>query len=81
MVAQVVEQVAAFRVVIDRLGLADGGGYVATVPELPGVMAEGKTRAQAARNVGNAIAAWIEEAEALGWPVPSPSWSPGVAEG
>jgi predicted RNase H-like HicB family nuclease len=81
MVAQVVEQVAAFRVVIDRLGLADGGGYVATVPELPGVMAEGKTRAQAARNVGNAIAAWIEEAEALGWPMPSPSWLPGVVEG
>jgi predicted RNase H-like HicB family nuclease len=81
MVAQVVEQVAAFRVVIDRLGLADGGGYVATVPELPGVMADGKTRAQAARNVGNAIAAWIEEAEALGWPVPSSSWLPGVVEG
>jgi predicted RNase H-like HicB family nuclease len=65
MVAQVVERVAAYRVMIDRLGLADGGGYVATVPELPGVTADGKTRAQAARNVGDAIAAWIETPRCL----------------
>jgi hypothetical protein len=46
---------AAYRVEIDRLGLADGAGYVATVPDLPGMMAEGRTRAQAARNIERAI--------------------------
>jgi predicted RNase H-like HicB family nuclease len=63
---------AAYRVVIDRVGLADGGGYVATVPELPGVMADGRTREEAARNVERAIRVWIETAEALGQPVPAP---------
>ena len=32
---------AADRVVIDRVGLADGGGYVATAPDLPGVRGTG----------------------------------------
>ena len=63
---------AAYRVVIDRVGLADGGGYVATVPDLPGVMGDGRTREEAARNVESAIRVWIETAEALGQPIPVP---------
>jgi predicted RNase H-like HicB family nuclease len=54
---------AAYRVVIDRLGLADGAGYVATVPALPGVTADGRTREEAARNIEQAIREWIEENE------------------
>ena len=51
----------------------EDGGYVATVPDLPGCSAVGETRELAARNVGAAIAAWIEEARALGREVPTPS--------
>ena len=36
-------------------------------------MSDGDTREQAARNIGDAIEAWIEEAQALGRPVPAPS--------
>ena len=58
---------------IEALPIEDGGGYLATVPDLPGCMSDGETREQAARNVGDAIAAWIEEARALGRTVPAPS--------
>ncbi len=62
-----------YPVVIEPLTEEDGGGYLATVPDLPGCMSDGSTREQAARNVGDAIDAWIEEARALGRTIPSPS--------
>ncbi len=62
-----------YPVVIEPLTLEDGGGYLATVPDLPGCMSDGASREQAARNVGDAIEAWIEEALALGREIPAPS--------
>lgn len=35
------------------------GGFVATVPELPGCVSQGRTRRQALRNVKEAIEAYI----------------------
>jgi antitoxin HicB len=51
----------------------DGGGFVATVPDLPGCMSDGETPEAALANVRDAVAAWIEEAQALGRIVPEPS--------
>lgn len=65
-----------YAVLIEPLAPEDGGGYLATVPDLPGCMSDGETRELAARNVGEAIEAWIEEASALGHPVPAPSRCP-----
>lgn len=62
-----------YSVLIEPLAPEDGGGYLATVPDLPGCMSDGETRELAARNVGEAIEAWIEEAIALGRPIPTPS--------
>ena len=62
-----------YPVLIEPLSVEDGGGYLATVPDLPGCMSDGDTREQAARNVDDAIAAWLEEAEGLGRPIPAPS--------
>ena len=62
-----------YPVLIEPLPPEDGGGYLATVPDLPGCVSDGETRELAARNVGDAIAAWIEEAQALGRIVPAPS--------
>ena len=62
-----------YPVVIEPLSSEDGGGYLATVPDLPGCMSDGETRELAARNVGDAIEAWIEEAHTLGRAVPGPS--------
>ncbi|MBO9108731.1 type II toxin-antitoxin system HicB family antitoxin [Agrobacterium sp. S2/73] len=62
-----------YQVVIEPLDDEDGGGYVATVPDLPGCMSDGDTYEEAAHNVEDAIACWLEAAEELGRDVPSPS--------
>ena len=62
-----------YAVIIEPLAAEDGGGFVATVPDLPGCMSDGETPEQALSNVRDAISAWIEEARSLGRPVPTPS--------
>jgi predicted RNase H-like HicB family nuclease len=62
-----------YPVVIEPLPAEDGGGFVATVPDLPGCMSDGETPEEALANVRDAVAAWIEEAQALGRVVPKPS--------
>jgi predicted RNase H-like HicB family nuclease len=62
-----------YPVLIEPLPREEGGGYLAIVPDLPGCMSDGATRELAARNVADAIAAWIEEALDLGRDVPAPS--------
>ena len=62
-----------YRVVIERLPVADGGGYVAYVRDLPGCASDGSTLEEAAVNIQDAIACWIEAATELGRPVPQPS--------
>ncbi len=62
-----------YPVVIEPLSKEDGGGFLATVPDLPGCMSDGGTREEAARNIADAISAWIEEASRLGRSIPTPS--------
>lgn len=62
-----------YPVIIEPLASENGGGFVATVLDLPGCMSDGETAEEALANVRDAIAAWIEEARALGRPVPKPS--------
>ena len=59
--------------VIDALSDEDGGGFLATVLDLPGSMSDGETRAEAAHNVEDAIACWIEATIEMGRQVPAPS--------
>ena len=61
-----------YAVVIEPLSEEDGGGFVATVPDLPGCMSDDDTREEAARNIDDAIRCWLEGARALGRPVPPP---------
>ena len=44
--------------------------FVAEVPELPGCASDGRTDAEALRNVQTVIAEWIETAKELGRPIP-----------
>ena len=46
------------------------GGFVATVPALPGCVSQGRTRRQALRNAKEAIEAYIEALLEDGLPVP-----------
>ena len=47
-------------------------GFIATVPDLPGYNAWGRTAVEAAAQIEDAQAAWIEACEASGDPVPQP---------
>ena len=62
-----------YSVIVEPLSTADGGGFVATVPDLPGCMSDGETPEEALINVQDAIAAWIEAANDLGRKIPKPS--------
>ena len=62
-----------YPVIIEPLSEEDGGGFLATVPDLPGCMSDGETREEAARAIADAITAWIEEAKRLGRGIPKPS--------
>ncbi len=62
-----------YSVMISPLGVEDGGGFSAVVPDLPGCMSDGETPEEAIANVRDAIAAWIEAAEEMGRPVPAPT--------
>jgi antitoxin HicB len=67
-------------VIIEPLPQAEGGGFVALVPDLPGCMSDGETAETALASVMDAVAAWIEEANALGRPIPTPSRDLAAAE-
>ena len=46
------------------------GGYVATVPTLPGCVSQGNTREEALKNVEEAIELYLEDVEAAGEAIP-----------
>jgi len=62
-----------YRISLRPLSTAEGGGWLAEVPDLPGCMSDGETPQQAVENVMDAITCWIEAAEEDGRPVPVPS--------
>ena len=61
-----------YEIVIRPLTEAEGGGFGATVPELPGCMSDGETPQEALESVYDAIACWVEAAQEMGRPVPEP---------
>ena len=68
-----------YAVLIEPLSDEDGGGFLATVPDLPGCMSDGDTREAAARNIEDAIACWLEEARAIGRDIPEPKRTARIA--
>jgi antitoxin HicB len=62
-----------YAVLIERLAESDGGGYLATVPDLPGCMSDGASPEDALKNVQEAIASWIEAAKEWTQDIPRPS--------
>ena len=61
-----------YAIQVERLSEADGGGFAAYAIDLPGCMSDGATQEEAIENVRDAIAAWIEQAQAMGRHVPLP---------
>ena len=56
-----------FRVVIEK---DEDGVYIATVPELPGCVSDGKTRREALTNVKEAISGYLETLKDMNWAMP-----------
>jgi predicted RNase H-like HicB family nuclease len=50
----------------------DDDAFIAEVPELPGCMADGKTKAAALRAVERVAKEWIQTARELGRAIPEP---------
>jgi antitoxin HicB len=46
------------------------GGYVVTVPALPGCVSQGDSREQALGNIEEAIELYLEDVQAAGEPIP-----------
>lgn len=46
--------------------------FIAEVPELPGCMADGRTKAKALVAVEKVAKEWVETARSLGRPIPEP---------
>lgn len=55
------------------LSVADGVGYIAEAPDLPGCISDGETETEAIANARDAIVSWIEAAEEDGRTVPEPT--------
>ena len=68
-----------YSVIVSPLTPEDGGGFVASVPDLPGCLSDGETPEEAIANVQDAIGAWIEAANEMGRVIPAPSRAPALA--
>ena len=62
-----------YAILVVPLADADGGGWLASVPALPGCTGDGETREAALADVQNAIAEWKDAARQLGRDVPNPA--------
>ena len=56
-----------YTVVLER---EPDGGFVASVPVLPGCVSQGDTREEALRNIQEAVELYVEDCTAAGDPVP-----------
>ncbi|WP_397402909.1 type II toxin-antitoxin system HicB family antitoxin [Phenylobacterium sp.] len=63
-----------YAIMVEPLDVADGGGWLATVPALPGCMGDGESREEALADVQNAIVEWQAAARELGRDVPRTGW-------
>lgn len=57
-----------YTVLVER---EEDGGYVVSVPALPGCVSQGDTRQQALANVREAMEVYIEDCREAGDPVPT----------
>jgi predicted RNase H-like HicB family nuclease len=62
------EAAMRYTVVLER---EEDGGYVASVPALPGCVSQGDNRAEALKNIREAVAIYLEDCRAAGDPVPT----------
>ncbi len=62
-----------YAIMVEPLSEADGGGWLASVPALPGCLGDGDTREEALADAENAIIEWLDAALQLGRDAPGPA--------
>lgn len=65
--------VIGYSVDITPLAEADGGGFLATFPDLPGCVSDGDTEEEALANAQDALACYLESFLAPDRPLPQPN--------
>jgi antitoxin HicB len=65
-------KVRGYQVRIESLSEEDGGGFLATLPELPGCSSDGDTEQEAVAGLSEAMDSWMAMAQKLGRKVPQP---------
>ena len=63
----------AYTHLVEPLTEADGGGFLITVPDLPGCMSDGETEVEALANARDAFSAWMSARAHMGKPIPTPT--------
>lgn len=69
-----------YRVLLRPLQAEEGGGWLATMPDLPGCTGDGETEIEAIEDVRRAALEWAEAATNDGDPVPPPAFNAVAAE-
>jgi antitoxin HicB len=64
---------AAYEVILRPLDAAEGGGWLATIPALPGCTGDGETEMDAIEDVRLAALEWAEATVTDGDPIPAPA--------
>ena len=62
-----------YAIMVEPLSDADGGGWLASVPALPGCIGDGDTPEAALADAEAAIGEWLDAAKQAGRDVPGPS--------
>lgn len=70
----------AYAMLVRPLTDDEGGGWLATVPDLPGCMGDGETPAEALADVRDAMLEWADASYEHGDPIPDPAFARPVAE-
>ena len=61
-----------YEIVVSPLSEEEGGGFVAQMPDLPGLLADGETAAEAAEDAQKAALEWLDAYEKMGREIPAP---------
>ena len=65
----------AYSHIVSRIAAADGGGFMFTMPDIPGVMADGTTELQAIADGREAFIATVSAMADMGQEVPAPAFN------
>jgi antitoxin HicB len=71
----------AYAHIIEPLAVDEGGGFLITLPDLPGCLADGATEVEAIENGRDAFLCWVSAAADMGDSIPAPKFKTVTAAG